>query len=102
MLLIHDIVEIDAGDTFCYGDQSGKAGKEQAAATRIFGLLPASLAPEFTALWEEFENMQARMYHVVEQLQQVHARLAATAVTADRLFSRMTVSELPRTIHTHR
>jgi putative hydrolases of HD superfamily len=56
MVILHDIVEIDAGDTFCYGDQGDKAEKEQAAATRIFGLLPASLAPEFIALWEEFEQ----------------------------------------------
>lgn len=56
MVILHDIVEIDAGDTFCYGDQSGKAEKEQAAAARIFGLLPASIAPEFIALWEEFEE----------------------------------------------
>jgi putative hydrolases of HD superfamily len=56
MVILHDIVEIDAGDTFCYGDQSDKAEKEQMAAARIFGLLPASLAPEFIALWEEFEQ----------------------------------------------
>lgn len=40
-------------------------------------------------LWDELENMRVRMYHVVDQLQQVHAKLASTAVTADRLFSRM-------------
>jgi len=56
MVILHDIVEIDAGDTFCYGDQGDKAEKEQAAAARIFGLLPASLAPEFIELWEEFEQ----------------------------------------------
>lgn len=56
MLILHDIVEIDAGDTFCYGDQGDKAEREQRAAARIFGLLPAPLAEDFTALWEEFEE----------------------------------------------
>lgn len=56
MLILHDIVEIDAGDTFCYAEQGDKAEKEQAAAARIFGMLPESLAQEFTALWEEFEQ----------------------------------------------
>ncbi|WP_425403884.1 HD domain-containing protein [Hwanghaeella sp.] len=58
MLLIHDIVEIDAGDTFLY-DTSAAADeqeeKEKAAADRIFGLLPADQATEFRALWDEFE-----------------------------------------------
>lgn len=57
MLLIHDIVEIDAGDTFCY-DSAGhddKAAREQAAATRLFGLLPVDQGAELRALWDEFE-----------------------------------------------
>ena len=56
MLLIHDIVEIDAGDTFAYGDQGDKAANETAAAERLFGLLPADQRAEFTALWREFEE----------------------------------------------
>ena len=58
MLLIHDIVEIDAGDTFLY-DTSAAAEqqeeKERQAADRIFGLLPGPQAKEFRALWDEFE-----------------------------------------------
>ncbi len=57
MVLIHDIVEIDAGDTFLY-DQEGnatKADREQRAAARIFGLLPDPQQDELTALWQEFE-----------------------------------------------
>ncbi|KAB8140594.1 HD domain-containing protein [Chloroflexia bacterium SDU3-3] len=57
MVLIHDIVEIDAGDTFLYdtvGAQD-KAEREQRAADRIFGLLPADQAAELRALWETFE-----------------------------------------------
>jgi len=41
MALIHDVVEIDAGDTFCYADPSGKYEKELSAAKRIFGILPS-------------------------------------------------------------
>lgn len=58
MLLIHDIVEIDAGDTFLYDNSASAAlqeEKEQAAADRLFGLLPANQAKEFRALWDEFE-----------------------------------------------
>lgn len=57
MALIHDIVEIDADDTFIY-DEAGalvKAEKEQKAATRLFGLLPADQGTEFRQLWDEFE-----------------------------------------------
>lgn len=57
MVLLHDIVEIDAGDTFCY-DTKGyedKAERENQAAERIFGLLPDDQAPIFRAIWEEFE-----------------------------------------------
>lgn len=56
MLILHDIVEIDAGDTFCYADQGDKAEREQLAAKRIFGMLPTELESEFTTLWEEFEE----------------------------------------------
>lgn len=57
MLLIHDVVEIDAGDTFAY-DEAAMATqheRESKAADRIFGLLPDDQAKEFRALWEEFE-----------------------------------------------
>lgn len=57
MLLLHDLVEIDAGDTFLY-DEVGAAEKqarEAAAATRLFGLLPEDQGRDFRALWEEFE-----------------------------------------------
>ena len=60
LLLIHDIVEIDAGDTYAYDDDSheGKIERERAAAVRIFGLLPPDQAAEMTALWEEYEAQQ--------------------------------------------
>jgi putative hydrolase of HD superfamily len=57
MLLIHDLVEIYAGDTFCYDVQGnlGKADREQSAADRIYGLLPGEQAAELMNLWHEFE-----------------------------------------------
>ena len=58
MLLIHDIVEIDAGDTFLY-DETGTAAKEELekkAADRLFSMLPPHQAHEFRALWDEFEE----------------------------------------------
>ena len=57
MLLIHDLVEIDAGDTFCYDVQGNqhKAHKEAQAALRLFGILPGQQGEELRLLWEEFE-----------------------------------------------
>lgn len=60
MVIVHDLVEIDAGDTFAY-DTAAMAGqheREARAADRIFGLLPADQAQEFRALWDEFEEKQ--------------------------------------------
>ena len=60
MVLVHDLVEIDAGDTFCYDDagNAGKAVREAAAADRIFGLLPEDQSARLRGLWEEFEARQ--------------------------------------------
>ncbi|HEY9638245.1 MAG TPA: HD domain-containing protein [Coleofasciculaceae cyanobacterium] len=60
MLLIHDLVEIDAGDTFCYDLQShqDKAAREEKAATRLFGMLPADQGGELRGIWEEFEAFE--------------------------------------------
>ena len=57
MLLLHDLVEIDAGDNPIHGtvDHAAMEAAEQAAADRLFGLLPADQAAEYRALWEEFE-----------------------------------------------
>ena len=58
MVLIHDIVEIDAGDTFIYDTTKSHTNtdEELMAAKRIFGLLPTEQAAEFIAIWEEFED----------------------------------------------
>ena len=57
MVLIHDIVEIDAGDTFMYDTQKDHSNtdEERLAAQRIFGMLPKEQAEEFISVWEEFE-----------------------------------------------
>ena len=60
LLLVHDIVEIDAGDVYCYDEQgyTEKEARERAAAIRLFGLLPDDQSSEFLALWEEFEALR--------------------------------------------
>jgi putative hydrolase of HD superfamily len=61
MLLIHDIVEIDAGDMFAFSDQKDLAEQEEkeiVAATRIFGLLPDKQFQHYKQLWLEFENTE--------------------------------------------
>jgi putative hydrolase of HD superfamily len=76
MLLIHDLVEIDAGDTFLYDGarRADQAAREQAAAARLFGLLPADLARELDALWTEFEagaTQDAAFARALDHLQPV-------------------------------
>ena len=74
MVIVHDLVEIDAGDTFAY-DVAGnedRASREQRAATRIFGLLPPDQDAEFRALWEEFEAQatpESRVATALDRLQ---------------------------------
>jgi putative hydrolase of HD superfamily len=74
MVLIHDIVEIDAGDTFIYDTKgnSSKAEREKKAAERIFGFLPKDQAQEFRNLWEEFETREtseAKFAAVLDRLE---------------------------------
>jgi putative hydrolase of HD superfamily len=74
MLAVHDIVEIDAGDTFVYASaevQADKVVREKAAAERIFGLLPEDQRDTFASLWEEFEAHEtplARMAAAIDRL----------------------------------
>lgn len=74
MVLVHDIVEIDAGDTYCYDDEGAKtkADREKNAADRLFGLLPEKQEQEFRGLWEEFEEgktPEARFAAVMDRIQ---------------------------------
>jgi putative hydrolase of HD superfamily len=74
MLLIHDIVEIDAGDTFAYDSAgySDKEERERRAADRLFGLLPVDQAASLRELWDEFETLtspEARYANALDRLQ---------------------------------
>jgi putative hydrolase of HD superfamily len=105
MLLLHDLVEIDTGDTPIHsqnGDAHGSAATadaEQRAADRIFGLLPPDQATAFRALWDEFEAAEtpdAVFAKSVDRVQPVMANLASGggtwteyAVTRDQLESRV-------------
>ncbi len=76
MLLIHDIVEIDAGDTYAYDEQAhlDKREREEKAADRIFGLLPEDQQKELRDLWEEFEaweTPEAKFAHTMDNVQPV-------------------------------
>ncbi len=76
MVIIHDLVEIDAGDTYAY-DEAGNATKrarEVKAADRIFGLLPEDQGKWFRDLWEEFEaaeTKEAKFAHTLDKTQPI-------------------------------
>lgn len=65
LLLVHDIIEIDAGDTPAFGStgHDDKFDREQVAADRLFGLLPSDQHQEFMALWHEFEAQETPEAH---------------------------------------
>lgn len=74
MVLIHDIVEIDAGDTFIYDTQKNHTNteEERLAANRIFGLLPEEQTKELITIWEEFEageTKEARFAKAMDRLE---------------------------------
>lgn len=74
MVLIHDMVEIDAGDTYAYDEaaHATKREREVAAADRIFGILPADQKEYLRQLWEEFEayeTPEAKFAHMLDNFQ---------------------------------
>lgn len=74
MVLIHDMVEIDAGDTYAYDEaaHATKREREVAAADRIFGILPADQKEYLRQLWEEFEEyetVEAKFAHMLDNFQ---------------------------------
>lgn len=103
MLLIHDLVEIDAGDTPIHGahDPAETARTEQAAADRIFGLLPPDQAASLRRLWDEFEAAEtddAIFAKSIDRVQPVIANLETDGgtwpeynVTAAQLHTRVGV-----------
>ena len=100
MVLVHDIVEIDAGDTYYYDPVGAldKADRESRAADRLFGLLPADQGKELRDLWEEFEacrtpdaRFAAALDRFMPQLHNYHTRgksWSEHGVTADRVLER--------------
>jgi putative hydrolases of HD superfamily len=87
MALVHDIVEIDAGDTFAYDDAEGaatKVAREEAAADRLFGLLPEETGRRFREMWDEYERgdtPEARFVMAVDRLAPMMLNLAEGAST---------------------
>ena len=75
MVVLHDLVEIDAGDLFLYSDPAAQARQEEAeraAADRLFAILPPAQAAELRGLWDEFEERQtpeARFARALDRLQ---------------------------------
>jgi putative hydrolase of HD superfamily len=100
MLIIHDLVEIDAGDTFAYDTarMAGQHEREALAADRIFGILPSDQCAEFRALWDEFEERrtpESRFAAAIDRFQPVLLNCSTQGaawkrhgVTADRVRAR--------------
>lgn len=82
MTLMHDIVEIDAGDTYCYDGKANedKAEREQKAAERLYGLLPKDQAGEYQSIWEEFEEgktAEANFAVILDRIQPIMLNYAS-------------------------
>ncbi|HKB91076.1 MAG TPA: HD domain-containing protein [Opitutaceae bacterium] len=100
MLIIHDLVEIDAGDTFAYDTTRmvDQHEREARAADRIFGLLPADQTKEFRQLWDEFEMRNTADSRFAAALDRFHPMMLNTltdgfawkkhGVTKDRVIAR--------------
>lgn len=74
MVLVHDAVEVDAGDTYCYDKEGNKTKRERElkAAERIFGILPPDQQAEYRSLWDEFEENitpEARFANAMDRIQ---------------------------------
>jgi 5'-deoxynucleotidase YfbR-like HD superfamily hydrolase len=106
MTVIHDLVEIDAGDLFVYADEPAQARQEaaeRAAAERLFALLPVSQAASFRALWDEFEERrtpEAKFARALDRLQPMLANFqlgggtwAQHGVTADQVLTKVALIE---------
>jgi len=106
MCLIHDIVEIDAGDTYAYDPQAiqTQQAREDAAKERIYSLLPADQKAELIAMFDEFENWsspEARFAHALDNLQPLMlngsndgADWKAHGVTARQVYGRQNKTRL--------
>ncbi|MCC8102811.1 MAG: HD domain-containing protein [Clostridiales bacterium] len=82
MLLLHDVVEIDAGDTYAYDEEGKKTQRQRelAAADRLYGLLPSDQAKKMRALWDEFEaceTPEAKFARTMDNIQPAMLNAAA-------------------------
>jgi len=106
MVLVHDLVEIDAGDLFVYADAAQQARQEEAeraAADRIFALLPEDQAGRLRGLWDEFEERrtpEARFARALDRLQPMLENLKAGGgtwrehgITADQVLAKVVLIE---------
>ena len=89
MVLMHDLVEIDAGDTYAYDEEGNKskAERELKAADRIYNLLPLDQAKMARELWDEFEAMdtpEARFANTLDKIQPVFLNDAAGGISWTR------------------
>lgn len=81
MVLLHDVIEIDAGDTYAYDAEANKTKRERElkAADRIFGLLPEAQKSEYRGLWDEFEAMETPESKFANMLDKVQPLLLNNA-----------------------
>jgi putative hydrolase of HD superfamily len=106
MLVVHDMVEIDAGDLFVYADSAAlavQAEAERAAAGRIFAILPDAQATAVRALWDEFEERrtpEARFARALDRLQPMLLNMrtgggtwVVHGVTVDQVLAKVTLIE---------
>jgi putative hydrolase of HD superfamily len=102
MLVLHDLVEIDAGDLFAYApaaDLARQERAERAAADRLFGLLPPGQSERFRGIWDEFEerlSQEAKFARAMDRLQPMLINMVtgggtwlAHGVTADQVLTRV-------------
>jgi putative hydrolase of HD superfamily len=98
MALMHDIVEIVAGDTFAY-DEKGyedKDEREQLAAKKIFSMLPGGQENEYTALWQEFEAMESKEALCASMMDRIQPLMMNTGSEGKMWLSRGVTAEMVR------
>ena len=106
MVLVHDLVEIDAGDLFLYADAEAQARQdaaERAAADRIFAILPGDQAAGLRQIWDEFtarQTREAKFARALDRLQPMLENLTAGGgtwqrhgITADQVLARVALIE---------
>lgn len=103
MVIIHDIIEIDAGDAYCYdaAANEGKAEREMAAAERLFSLLPPDQKEDLISTWQEFEKNEtpeAQFANALDRFQPVNLNYASegkswqeNSITFDQVIKRNSV-----------